>query len=221
MRQHGVFAQPLGQMMRHALRQPPRVDEHQRGAIGADQLGHAVVDLVPHLVAWPPAPSSSRGTSTARSMARRWPTSMTCASVAQKRRHFFDAVSRWRKARCAAARVAALLHQPVEARQRQRQMRAALIVGHGVNFVHDHGARRLPASRAASPAVSRMKSDSGVVTRMCGAFARHALALGLRRIAGAHRGADGRELDAALARPARRSRPAELPDSCERRCSAL
>ncbi len=51
MRQHGVLAQPLGQMMRDALGQPARVDEDQRGAMLADQLGDAVVDLVPHLVA--------------------------------------------------------------------------------------------------------------------------------------------------------------------------
>ena len=30
MREHRVFAQPLGQMVGDALGQPPRVDEHQR-----------------------------------------------------------------------------------------------------------------------------------------------------------------------------------------------
>ena len=50
-RQHGIFAQPLGQVMRHALGQAARVDEDQGGAVLADQLGHAVVDLAPHFVA--------------------------------------------------------------------------------------------------------------------------------------------------------------------------
>ena len=50
MREHRVFAQPLGQMVRDALGQPPRVDEHQRRAVLVDQRGDAVVDLLPHLV---------------------------------------------------------------------------------------------------------------------------------------------------------------------------
>ena len=38
------------QMMRDALGQPPRVDEHQRGTVLPNQLGDAVVDLVPLFV---------------------------------------------------------------------------------------------------------------------------------------------------------------------------
>ena len=45
-----------------------------------------------------------------------------------------------------------------------------------------------------------MKSDSGVVTRMCGRLARHLLALPLRRVAGAQGGADGRQRDAPFGR---------------------
>ena len=30
MGEHGVFAEPLGEMVRHPLGQPPRVDEHER-----------------------------------------------------------------------------------------------------------------------------------------------------------------------------------------------
>ena len=36
MREHRVFAEPLGQMMRDALGQPPRVDEHQRRPVLAE-----------------------------------------------------------------------------------------------------------------------------------------------------------------------------------------
>ena len=49
-RQHGVGAETLAQVVGHALRQAPRVDEDQGSAVRADQLGDAVVDLVPHLV---------------------------------------------------------------------------------------------------------------------------------------------------------------------------
>ena len=50
-REHRALAEPLGQMMRHALGQPPRVDEHERRAVRVDQLREPVVDLGPHLVA--------------------------------------------------------------------------------------------------------------------------------------------------------------------------
>ena len=33
MREHGVFAEPLAEMMGDPLGQPPRVDEHERGAV--------------------------------------------------------------------------------------------------------------------------------------------------------------------------------------------
>ena len=50
MRGDVVFANPLAQLMRDPLRQPPGVDEDQRGAMLLDQFHQAVVNLVPHLV---------------------------------------------------------------------------------------------------------------------------------------------------------------------------
>ncbi len=50
MRRHVLLAQALGEMPGHALGQAPRVDEHQRGAVLAHQLGQAVVDQLPDLV---------------------------------------------------------------------------------------------------------------------------------------------------------------------------
>ncbi len=49
MRGDVLLADPFGQMSRHALGQPPRVDEHQRGAVLAGELGEPVVDLRPDL----------------------------------------------------------------------------------------------------------------------------------------------------------------------------
>ena len=148
-RQDGVFAQTLGQVVGHALRQAARVDEDQGGAMLADELGHAVVDLAPHFGAGhgaqlvarhfdgqvhgaPVADVDDRSAGRARNAA----TSSSGLTVAE------------RPMRCGRA-PAVLFHQAVQARQGQRQVRAALIVGDGVDFVHDHGADAAPASRAA------------------------------------------------------------------------
>jgi hypothetical protein len=79
--------------------------------------------------------------------------------------------------------------QRLEPLQRQRQVAAALAAGHRVDLVDDHGAHRDSIARPDSEPSSTY-SDSGVVTRMCGGRAAHGVALGLRRVAGAHRGAD-------------------------------
>ena len=49
-RADALLAQPLAQVVRHALGHAPGVDEDQRGAVRADQDGQAVVDLGPLLV---------------------------------------------------------------------------------------------------------------------------------------------------------------------------
>ena len=51
-------AEPLGEVMRDALGQPPRVDEDERRAVLRDERGDAVVDLVPQLVRRRRRPSS-------------------------------------------------------------------------------------------------------------------------------------------------------------------
>ena len=50
MGQHRLFAEPFGELMGDQLRQPPGVDEDDGRAVGADEIGDAVVDLAPHLV---------------------------------------------------------------------------------------------------------------------------------------------------------------------------
>ena len=55
-------------------------------------------------------------------------------------RHVLDRLDGGGEADALRLAAAVLLHQPVEARQRQRQVRAALVVGHGVDLVDDHGA---------------------------------------------------------------------------------
>ncbi len=42
-------ADPLGQLARDPLGHPAGVDEDQRGTMRLDQLGQALIDLLPHL----------------------------------------------------------------------------------------------------------------------------------------------------------------------------
>ncbi len=181
----------------------------------ARQLGHAVVDLAPHLVA------RHRAQFVARNLHRQFHRAPV-ADVddvrvrAQELRHFFDRAHRRRQADLLqrAAR------QRLQPRHRQRQMRAALVVRHGVNLIHDQRPHGRAASRAASPPSAGCTAIPGVVTRMCGACLPICCALGRGRVAGAHRRANRRKRDALARAPAPRSQPAASPGSCERRCSA-
>ena len=49
MRSQAVLAQAFGEMPRHALRQATRVHEHQCRAVGFNEPGQPVVDLIPHI----------------------------------------------------------------------------------------------------------------------------------------------------------------------------
>ena len=47
MRQHGIFAETLLELMRDAFGEPTSVHKDQRGAVRLDQLRESVVDLAP------------------------------------------------------------------------------------------------------------------------------------------------------------------------------
>ena len=134
--------QPFGQRMRQPLRHPAGVDEHQRGAVLADQAGEAVIDLRPHLARHhrlERAVGDLDGEVTRALMAgvddgrigRR-------LAADQEMRDRAHRVLRRRKAD-AQQPVAA---QCREAFERQRQMRAALVRCNRVDFVDDHRSRR-------------------------------------------------------------------------------
>src|ERR1700680_2977187 len=55
-----VLPQPLTKMMRHALRETPRVDKNQRRAMLRGQRGDAIVDFAPHFVGRDGAELASR-----------------------------------------------------------------------------------------------------------------------------------------------------------------
>ena len=109
-RQDGILAQALGQVVRHALGQAARVDEDQRGAILADQLGDAVVDLAPHFV------GGDRAELVARHLDREIHGAAMAhvddaGAVAEEGRDLLDGLHRGRKADALRLRAAVLLHQ--------------------------------------------------------------------------------------------------------------
>ena len=185
----------------------------------ADQLGHAVVDLAPHFV----------GGHRAQLVARHFHRQVHVAPVADvhdagacrsETRPHLRSASPWPKARCAAASAPPFCstrrssRASVSARCEPRLSSATAWISSTITV-------RTRAQHLARPGrreqnVERFRRGHQDVRPL----ARHPLALPLRRVAGAQGGADGRQRDAALAPPAPGSRPAALPGSCGRRCSA-
>ena len=140
MRQHGLLTEALLKMMRHTLGEPPRVDEDQGGAIRADQFRCAIVNSIPHFIA-------GDGTELVvgnfhckfhiAAMADIYDASV----FTQKPGDLFDRFHRSGKADALRPGTARGRHQCVETREGQRQVRAALIAGDGVNLIHDDGSR--------------------------------------------------------------------------------
>ena len=89
------------------------------------------------------------------------------------------------------------MREHVQALQRDGQMRATLVVGNGMDLVHDHGldiAQQLAALFRREQNVQRLRSsDQNVRWGL-----EHPLPVGGRRIAGAHKSADLRHKEAAL-----------------------
>ena len=113
-------------------------------------------------------------------------------AVAQELRDFFDGLDRRRQPDALRLRA---LDQRIQPRQRQRQVRAALVVGHGMDLVHDHGprgAQHAPRAFRGQQNEQRFRRGDQDVRRLLA----HLLPLPHRRVAGAHGGADGREQDA-------------------------
>ena len=145
-----VFADAFAQVMRDAFGQPPRVDEDQGRAMLLDQLDERVVDLVPHLVAWRPGQVGLGGTSTARSslplVADVDDRRIGPAAAGQEVGDRFDRLLRGRKADT-GGRLSRQCFQPFE---REREVRAALVVGDRVDFVDDHGLHIAQDARGSS-----------------------------------------------------------------------
>ena len=189
-----LLAETLGQVARDALGLAARVDEHQRGAVLADQLRQAVVELRPHLARHHRL--ERRGRDLERQVAGAHVTGVDDAAgglaggvevahADQEARHLLDRLLGGRQADARQPAAGERL-EPLE---RQRQVHAALAAGHGVDLIHDHGAgggEHLPARLRAHEDVERLGRRHHDVRRALA----HRGALVLRRIAGAHEGAD-------------------------------
>ena len=143
MRQDCVLAQPLGQLVGDALRQPAGVDEHQRGAILLRQRRRCDRRSRPTSPCSRPRPThreeprppdpwpgDARLARCARRSLRNCATSSMGLTVAE--RPIF----------CSGAPV-----KRFQPRDRQCQMRPALVIGHRVNLVDDqraHGREHFP-----------------------------------------------------------------------------
>ena len=152
MRKHRVFAKPLGQMVGDALGQPPGVDEHQRRPVLGDQGGDAIVDLLPHLVRRDGPKLVLRHFDRQIHRAPVPVIDDRDAGVAVGREEPRDRLDRphgRRQADPLRATTAGFFDEIVESRQREREMRAPLVVGHRMNLVDDdrlHAAQRLRGS---------------------------------------------------------------------------
>ena len=153
MRRHGLFPQALGQMVRHALGKPPRIDEHQRGTMLQDERGDAVVNLTPHLVGGD-RPQFALGHFDsdvhAPAVARIHDHRCRAVTPGKKLRKHLDGLLRGGKAD-ADRRAREKSFEPLE---RKRQMRAAFIVGDGMDFIHDH---RFDIAQDGAAALGRQK----------------------------------------------------------------
>jgi len=192
-RGHVIDADALGQLARHPLRQAARVDEDKRGSMRLDQLGQALVDLLPHL---------GRHHGLKRRL-RKFEGEVTPTAVAgiddgavdagggarvhphQETSDRLDRLLGRRKAHALQV-VAAERRQPLE---RKRQMGATLVGGDRVDLVDDHRAGRRQHRTArlrAEQDVERLGRRHHDVRRP----AAHAVALAGRGVARAHPGAD-------------------------------
>jgi hypothetical protein len=203
-RRHRLLAQDVAQVPRRALGHAARVDEHQRGLVQPHQLGHARVHLRPLLARH--HGFQRRGRQLERQVALLGVADVDDGAVGravrvqragadQEARHLVDGLLRGREADayrprpCAALCLGVRQAQRLQPLQRQRQVAAALARGNGVDLVDDHAAHRrehLAARGRAQQHIERLRRGHQNVRRPAQAL----LALALRRVAGAHGGAD-------------------------------
>ena len=162
----------------------------------ADELGQPIVDLRPHLARHHRLERRRRHlqrqiAAARRDRCRRW--CSACASrvarrapADQKSRHLLDRLLRRRQAD-AGQRAAGERLQPLE---RQRQMRAALVARDGVNLIDDHGAAGRQHLAARDSSRARCTATRAWSRRCAAAVRRIAARSRLRRVAGAHHGAN-------------------------------
>ena len=201
-RHHLALAEALLERVADPLDQPARVDEHQRRVVLPDQLGDAVVDPA-HLLE-----RRHRGQLVVGDLDREVDVAAVTAvddrrrrpAPAEQRGHPLDRLLGRRQPDPHRRATGGLRHQAIESLERQRQVRAALVAGDGVDLVDDHRAHlaeRGASARGGEQDVDRLRRGHEDVRRPLG----HALALGRGRVAGADADLDPRQLDTLARRP--------------------
>src|SRR4029077_2705669 len=138
MRGDGVFAKTLFEMVRDAFGKAARIDEHERRAVLANELGDAIVDFVPHFM---------RGDRTEFAggnfnrevedalVADLDDNGIRTATASEEMGNQFD----WLLGGGEADAHRRTIGESFEPFERKREVRTALIVRDGVNFVDDYG----------------------------------------------------------------------------------
>ncbi len=206
MRGHLVLPQPLGQCACEPLGQPARVDEHEGGAVLLDQAGEPLVDLSPDLARHhrfqrrfrhfdgqiAPAhvagvdDDAGRGACATRiSVVFEQILRRAAAEPHQKTRHLLDRPLGRRQADAGEA----IPGDVLQALERQREVRSALVGRERMNLVDDDRARagqRLAPGLAGQKNVERFWRGHQDVRGL----APHPVTVGLRRVPGAHQRTD-------------------------------
>ena len=180
---HRVLAEQLGELGGDALRHLARVHEDEGGAVRAHQLRHALVDLGPLLVRAHRAQRRGRDLDAEVEVAERARVHEVAraSGAGQESRHVFQRLLGGGKPDA----LQRLAGQRLQALQREREMRAALVPHEGMDLVHDHAAhgREHPAAAVAGQQeVQRFRRRDQDVRRPLG----HRRALALWRVARSH-----------------------------------
>ena len=206
MRGDSVLSQAFTEMMGHTLGETAGVYENESGAVLSGQCGNAVVNFVPHFVGRDGTELAARnfdGQIQFPPMADLHDDRIGVSSSTEKLRNKFDGPLRGGKTD-AGQRFAG---QMIETFEGKSQVRAALVVGHGVDFVDDDGAngfQDFAAFRGGQENVQRLGSSDQDMRRT----REHRAALVGESVSGAHGGANVRHEEAAL--------PGELKNFAER-----
>src|SRR5580692_3659213 len=138
MRGDRIFAEALLEMMGHSFREAARVDKYERGAVLANEICYAIVNLVPHFMRGNRAQFAGwhfDGQIERALVADLNDHRVGTAAAGEKMRNQLDRFLRGREADAYRWMVG----ERIEAFERQRKMRAALVISDGVNFVDDDG----------------------------------------------------------------------------------
>src|SRR5579862_6216596 len=182
--------------MGHSFREAACVDEHKRGAMLANEIGYAIVNLVPHFM------RRNRAKFASGNLNRQIEHALVAdlhdhrigtAAAGEKMRNQLDRFLRGREADAHGRPIG----KSFEAFERKREMRAAFVVGDGVNFVDDNGFdgfQDFAAFRGGEQNIERFGRGDENMRRP----REHLAALVHERVAGAHRGANFRHQETAF-----------------------